>query len=71
MEGKDSQIGFDHNYMLGAKMAHASHENGRTLTIYTSELALQFYCGKNMDPNGTPGKDGAVYYPNAGFCFET
>ncbi|MBT0773060.1 galactose mutarotase [Kineosporia sp. J2-2] len=51
--------------------AELKHEaSGRTLTVSTSEPAVQVYTGSQLDGSDT-GKDGIVYPASAGVCLET
>jgi aldose 1-epimerase len=69
--------GYDHNWVVrgkagelrrAAKMVAA--KSGRTLTVETSEPAIQFYSGNFLD--GTlVGKSGVAYVQRSGFCLET
>ena len=68
--------GFDHNYVfdahtLATPVAIARDpKSGRTLTVYTTEPAVQFYSGNHLD--GTqPAFDGGKVPANGGFCLET
>jgi aldose 1-epimerase len=76
----DEQIklgnGYDHNFVLNKKsnelsLAARVHEptSGRTLEVWTTEPATQFYTGNFLDGTLT-GKGGAVYQFRNGFCFE-
>jgi aldose 1-epimerase len=69
--------GYDHNWVvrgqagalrLAAKVVAA--KSGRTLTVETTEPAIQFYSGNFLD--GTlVGKSGVAYVQRSGFCLET
>ena len=69
--------GYDHNFILKtggdevllvAKME--CEESGIGMEVYTDLPGMQFYTG-NFVGGGRPGKNGAIYYNNAGLCFET
>jgi aldose 1-epimerase len=69
--------GYDHNFVLDRPaegMAHAARvyepTSGRTLDIWTTEPAIQFYSGNFLDGSIT-GKGGHVYHHRTGFCLET
>ncbi len=53
---------------FAAKLVHEA--SGRTLTLSTSEPAVQVYTGSQLDGSDT-GKGGVVYGPSAGLCLET
>lgn len=68
--------GFDHNWALNhapgelALSAKAVDEaSGRVMEVYTDLPGIQFYTANSM--KGQEGKDGAVYAPRSGYCFET
>lgn len=71
--------GFDHNFVLDrgkasaddATLAARLHDpvSGRTLEIFTTEPALQFYSGQAL--GGVVGKGDVVYTSNAGLALET
>jgi aldose 1-epimerase len=76
----DEQIalghGYDHNFVLNKKpgelsLAACVHEptSGRTLEVWTTEPATQFYTGNFLDGTLT-GKGGWIYQQRNGFCFE-
>ena len=77
---QDEQIvlgqGYDHNWVLnkqGSELSLAAkvHEplTGRTMEVWTTEPATQFYTGNFLD--GTlVGKGGWAYQRRNGFCFE-
>lgn len=77
---QDEQIvlgqGYDHNWVLnkrGSELSLAAkvHEpmTGRTMEVWTTEPATQFYTGNFLD--GTlVGKGGWTYQKRNGFCFE-
>jgi aldose 1-epimerase len=70
-------MGYDHNYCinqsshgeltLAAKVQEP--RSGRTMECWTTEPGIQFYTGNFLD--GIPGKGGAVYGRQEGFCLET
>ncbi len=71
--------GFDHNWVLNRSesdgnlilAAHVSEpESGRTLTVFTTEPGIQFYCGNFLDGR-LRGKSGQAYLHRGGFCLET
>jgi aldose 1-epimerase len=69
--------GYDHNFVLtrtGAGLSLAAKVtepmSGRTLTIETTEPAIQFYSGNFLDGKLT-GKGGRVYPHRSGFALET
>ncbi len=45
-------------------------ENGRKLTVETTQPGVQFYCGNFLDGTFT-GRHGIAYQKHAGFCLET
>jgi len=69
--------GYDHNFVLsrtGTGLSEAARVvepvTGRTMTIATTEPAIQFYSGNFLDGTLT-GKGGRVYPHRSGFCLET
>jgi aldose 1-epimerase len=71
--------GYDHNFVLndsptqnGMKLAARVHEpsTGRTLEVWTTQPAVQFYTGNFLDGSVT-GKEGHVYKRRFGLCLET
>jgi aldose 1-epimerase len=76
--GKDIQAvdgGYDHNWIFDkepgalemvAKLSDPS--SGRTLEMWTTEPAVQFYSGNFL--KGQDGKNGLVYNKHAGLCLE-
>lgn len=69
--------GYDHNFVLNgtagtlrraAKMTEPGC--GRTLTVETTEPAIQFYSGNFLDGKLT-GRHGKKYEQRTGFCLET
>jgi len=76
----DEQIklggGYDHNWVLNKKsnemsLAARVHEptSGRTMEVWTTQPATQFYTGNFLDGTIT-GKNGWTYQLRNGFCFE-
>lgn len=71
-------LGYDHNWVLNGTPGHGmtfaakvlEPTSGRTLEIFTTEPAIQFYSGNFLDGTLT-GKGGAVYNHRNGFCLET
>ena len=70
-------LGYDHNFVLartGPGLVEAARVSepvtGRTLTISTTEPAIQFYSGNFLKGDLT-GKGGRVYAHRSGFCLET
>jgi aldose 1-epimerase len=45
--------------------------SGRALTVYTTELGLQFYSGNSLVGQGVVGTSGHVYRQSEGFALET
>jgi aldose 1-epimerase len=81
IEAGDEQLrlglGYDHNFVLertgdGLEFAARVRDrsSGRTLDVYTTEPAVQFYTGNHLDA-AVPGKGGARYSARSGFCLET
>jgi aldose 1-epimerase len=70
-------LGYDHNYCINqiatGELTFASSvvepESGRTLECWTTEPGVQFYTGNYLE--NIPGKGGAVYDKQEGFCLET
>ena len=69
--------GYDHNWVLNHEMGRLSlsakawdEKSGRLMEVYTDLPGIQFYTANFLEPEA-PGKDGAVYGPNHGYCFET
>ena len=69
--------GYDFNWIVGGRAGSLREaasvvdpESGRTLTVLTTEPAVQFYSGNNLDGSFT-GRHGHAYGPNMGFCLET
>ncbi|MCE5256373.1 MAG: galactose mutarotase, partial [Spirochaetaceae bacterium] len=67
--------GYDHCFIKAPGLADDSPvafisdpESGRTLSIATSQPAVQFYTGNSL--KGERGKRGSVYQKYAGFCIE-
>jgi aldose 1-epimerase len=69
--------GYDHNFVLAGSSGRLRKAafvfdpvSGRTLTVFTTEPAVQFYSGNFL--NGTVrGYAGKLYQKYAGFCLET
>lgn len=68
--------GYDHNWALNhakgelALSAKAVDEaSGRVMEVYTDLPGVQFYTANFL--NDVTGKDGVVYHPRYGYCFET
>ncbi|MGI6096154.1 MAG: aldose epimerase family protein [Lachnospiraceae bacterium] len=69
--------GYDHNFATNdyekgviRDVARAyCDKTGIAMTVSTDLPGLQFYCGNGIDH--LPGKGGAVYEKNGGFCLET
>ena len=71
--------GYDHNWVIrSTNEAPAeplliarveSSETGCTLEMLTTQPGVQFYTGNFLE--GEPGKGGAAYQKNDGFCLET
>jgi aldose 1-epimerase len=69
--------GYDHNWVVRGKAGELrpaakvwAPKSGRTLTVSTTEPAIQFYSGNFLD--GTlVGKSGVAYVQRSGFCLET
>ncbi|HBG28218.1 MAG: galactose mutarotase [Planctomycetes bacterium GWF2_41_51] len=70
--------GYDHNWVLNKKhpkelsLAASVYEpnTGRYMEVWTTEPAIQFYCGNFLDGSNV-GKEGKVYNFRNGFCLET
>lgn len=69
--------GYDHNFVVNGaagtlrRAARATEpEHGRTLTVETTEPAVQFYSGNFLDGKLT-GRHGKKYEQRTGFCLET
>jgi aldose 1-epimerase len=77
---KDQQLafgrGYDHCWVLSSpdSMKHAASlyepVSGRVLEVYTTEPAIQFYCGNFLDGSIT-GKYNVIYKHRYGLCLET
>ncbi len=69
--------GYDHNWVVRGKAGELrlaakvyAPKSGRTLTVETTEPAIQFYSGNFLD--GTlVGKSDVAYVQRSGFCLET
>lgn len=75
---KTPALGYDHNFVLnevrrGRKLRRAAMlrdpKSGRTLTIATTEPAVQLYSGNFL--KGQMGKDGTTYAHRSACCLET
>ena len=69
--------GYDHNWVLNhepgklALSAKAWDEaSGRVMEVYTDLPGIQFYTANYLEPE-IPGKEGVMYGPRHGYCFET
>ena len=69
--------GYDHNFVVDGQagtLRHAAQvvepSTGRTLTVETTEPAVQLYTGNFLDGTLT-GRHGKKYLPRTGFCLET
>lgn len=69
--------GYDHNFIVNGaagslrRAARVTEPaSGRTLTVETTEPAVQFYSGNFLDGKLT-GRQGRRYEPRTGFCLET
>jgi aldose 1-epimerase len=69
--------GYDHNFVVDGpagtlrRAAHVTEPStGRTLTVETTEPAVQFYTGNFLDGTLT-GRHGKKYAQRTGFCLET
>jgi aldose 1-epimerase len=79
IDAEDEQIrlgwGYDHSFDLGGmgKLRRAARveepTTGRVLEVLTTEPAVQFYSGNQIER--LRGKGGAMYAPRTGFCLET
>jgi len=68
--------GYDHNWALNhapgvlSLSAKAMDEiSGRVLEVWTDLPGIQFYAGNMLEEKN--GKNGTVYKPRCGYCFET
>lgn len=68
--------GYDHNYIVGEVKNYpeliaevVEPTSGRTLEVLTTEPAVQFYAGCNLDGTNL-GKSGTYYKQYTGFCLE-
>ncbi len=67
--------GYDQNFILndsGLRLAARAvdRKSGRTLEVHTTQPAVQFYSGNNLD-GSVKGKGGVAYQARQGFCLET
>ncbi|KRF28130.1 aldose epimerase [Paenibacillus sp. Soil787] len=74
---KYARNGYDFNYVLnqtGTSMGLAARvyepNSGRMMEVYTTQPAIQFYSGNNLDGSDI-GKGGSVYKKYGGLCLET
>ena len=70
-------LGYDHAWIVNSgdsslRLAAVVTEptSGRTLEVFTTEPAIQFYTGNFLD-NTVVGKNGITYARNSGLCLET
>ena len=81
VEQDDQQLefggGYDHCWVLNesdGQMPLAARvlepTTGRMMAVFTTEPAIQFYCGNFLDGSNV-GKGGKVYQHRYGFCLET
>ncbi len=66
--------GYDHNYVLNGDgyrevASMYSDNSGIKMLVLTDLPGMQFYTANGL--NGEPGKDGIMYEPMSGACFET
>jgi aldose 1-epimerase len=72
--------GYDHCYLVNRAKPEGlalcarvrSAQSGRSMEVWSTEPALQFYTGllpRQALPGG-PGKSGQAYFPQQGLCFE-
>ncbi|MGD0220608.1 MAG: aldose epimerase family protein [Acidimicrobiales bacterium] len=83
ISANDAQLkighGYDHNWVLNQTSPPTLIEaarvrdpgSGRALTVYTTELGLQFYSGNSLVGQGVVGTSGHVYRQSEGFALET
>ncbi len=69
--------GYDHNFVLNGEAGTlrlaaimTEPENGRRMTVETTEPGIQFYSGNFLDGTFT-GRHGVKYEKRTGFCMET
>ncbi|WP_294151230.1 aldose epimerase family protein [uncultured Clostridium sp.] len=69
--------GYDHNWVLNHEPGKLSlsakawdEKSGRTMEVYTDLPGIQFYTANYLEPD-IPGKEGVLYGPRQGYCFET
>ena len=70
-------LGYDHNWVLSRwdgklRLAASLFEpkSGRFMEVFTTEPAVQFYCGNFLDGTNI-GKGGHAYQHRTGLCLET
>jgi aldose 1-epimerase len=77
----DALQGYDHCYLVNRAKPEGlalcarvrSAQSGRSMEVWSTEPALQFYTGllpRQALPGG-PGKSGQAYFPQQGLCFES
>jgi len=86
INAKDEQLtlglGYDHNFVLNVASSSQPHlaakvadpKSGRTLTVLTTEPAIQFYSGNFLDGTAAGsfhGHDNMLYAKRTGLCLET
>ena len=78
--GEGHGLGYDHCFVLaepeeGEELTLAAQvtdpESGRTLTIFTTEPAIQFYSGNFLNTEEGLDGGGVVYQKHNAFCLET
>lgn len=69
--------GYDHNWVLNhkeGKLALSAKAwdpvSGRAMEVYTDLPGIQFYTANYLEAE-IPGKEGVIYGPRQGYCFET
>ena len=69
--------GYDHNFIINKKEKEFGFcarvedpDSGRTMEVYTTEPAVQFYTGNFLD-GSLRGHNNIVYQKHYGFCLET
>lgn len=69
--------GYDHNWVLNHETGKLSLSakawdpgSGRAMEVYTDLPGIQFYTANYLESE-IPGKEGVVYGPRQGYCFET
>lgn len=76
IEEKHSQLlngnGYDHNYVFnkdGYKLKASLEANNILMNVYTDYMNMHLYSGNYLE--NQVGKNGEVYHPRNGICFET